>query len=309
MALFNDKNPRMQVSFFTFTRDMLVGGSAAAVAKTAIAPIERVKLLLQLQATSTQLRPENQYKGILDCLVRIPREQGFASYWRGNLTNVYRYFCTQSLNFAFKDAYKVYFCTKLNPGRDRFWRLFLSNLASGGAAGVTSMCITYPLDFARTRLSADVGTGSKRQFNGLIHCIRVVAAKEGVTGLYKGLSLSIPNVLVYRATYFGTFDTAKSLMSGNYRSPIVATWVLAQACTTVAGLIGYPLDTVRRRMVMQAGRELNQRHYKNTLDCWVKIYRTEGGLRGFYKGALSNVFRGAGSALVLVFYDEVKKVI
>jgi solute carrier family 25 (adenine nucleotide translocator) protein 4/5/6/31 len=45
--------------------------------------------------------------------------------------------------------------------------------------------------------------------------------------------------------------------------------------------------------------------YRSELDAWVKIYRQEG-MRGYFKGALSNVLRGAGGALVLVFYDEVK---
>lgn len=60
----------------SFGKDLLAGGAAAAVSKTAVAPIERVKLLLQVQASSKQISPEAQYKGMLDCLVRIPREQG-----------------------------------------------------------------------------------------------------------------------------------------------------------------------------------------------------------------------------------------
>uniref|UniRef100_H2YEW9 ADP/ATP translocase n=1 Tax=Ciona savignyi TaxID=51511 RepID=H2YEW9_CIOSA len=290
-----------------FLRDMAVGGSAAAVAKTTIAPIERVKLLLQLQATSTQITPGQQYKGIIDCLVRLPKEQGVLSYWRGNLTNVYRYFFAQALNFAFRDLYKGYIgpSTKDN----NFWRVFGLNMLCGGAAGVSSMCITYPLDFARTRLSADVGIGNSRQFNGLMHCMRSVASTEGITGLYKGLSLSIPTVIVYRATYFGAFDTAKSMLAAPNSTPLVLTWVIAQTSTTLAGLICYPLDTVRRRMVMQAGRATEERHYKNAAECWVKMYRKEGGLKSFYKGSLSNVIRGMGSALVLVLYDEVKQII
>lgn len=60
----------------SFGKDLLAGGVAAAVSKTTVAPIERVKLLLQVQASSKQISPEAQYKGIVDCLVRIPREQG-----------------------------------------------------------------------------------------------------------------------------------------------------------------------------------------------------------------------------------------
>lgn len=83
-------------------------------------------------------------------LVRIPREQGVAALWRGNTANVIRYFPTQALNFAFKDVYKAIFLEGVNK-HTQFWSYFLGNLASGGAAGATSLCFVYPLDYARTR--------------------------------------------------------------------------------------------------------------------------------------------------------------
>lgn len=89
-----------------FAKDFAAGGISAAVSKTAVAPIERVKLLLQVQHISKQITPDQQYKGMVDCFIRIPKEQGVAAYWRGNLANVIRYFPTQALNFAFKDKYK-----------------------------------------------------------------------------------------------------------------------------------------------------------------------------------------------------------
>eukprot|EP00061_Rhincodon_typus_P012011 g37445.t1 len=81
---------------------------------------------------------------------------GFISFWRGNLANVIRYFPTQALNFAFKDKYKQLFMAGIDKEK-QFGKWFLANLASGGAAGATSLCFVYPLDFARTRLAADIG--------------------------------------------------------------------------------------------------------------------------------------------------------
>lgn len=81
-----------------------------------------------------------------------------------------------------------------------------------------------------------------------------------------------------------------------------------KAVTTVSGIMSYPFDTVRRRMMMQSGRPVAERMYKNTLNCWVVITKTEGPT-AFFKGAFSNVLRGTGGALVLVFYDVVKEVI
>lgn len=133
-----------------FLKDFAAGGISAAISKTAVAPIERVKLLLQVQHISKQITADQRYKGMVDCFVRIPKEQGFASFWRGNLANVIRYFPTQALNFAFKDKYKQLFLNNVDKNT-QFGRYFLGNLASGGAAGATSLCFVYPLDFARTR--------------------------------------------------------------------------------------------------------------------------------------------------------------
>lgn len=91
-------------------------------------------------------------------------------------------------------------------------------------------------------------------------------------------------------------------------TPIVISWMIAQAVTTVSGIISYPFDTVRRRMMMQSGLSAGDRMYRNTAHCWVKIARTEGP-KAFFKGALSNVFRGTGGAFVLVLYDEIKALI
>ncbi|VDK28955.1 unnamed protein product [Gongylonema pulchrum] len=92
-----------------FFVDLATGGTAAAISKTAVAPIERVKILLQVQDAQKTIAVEKRYRGIFDVLIRVPREQGLLALWRGNLANVIRYFPTQALNFAFKDTFKKMF--------------------------------------------------------------------------------------------------------------------------------------------------------------------------------------------------------
>uniref|UniRef100_F6QZW6 ADP/ATP translocase n=1 Tax=Monodelphis domestica TaxID=13616 RepID=F6QZW6_MONDO len=196
----------------SFAKDFLAGGIAAAISKTAVAPIERVKLLLQVQHASKQIAADKQYKGIMDCIVRIPKEQGMLSFWRGNLANVIRYFPTQALNFAFKDKYKQVFLGGVDK-HTQFWRYFAGNLASGGAAGATSLCFVYPLDFARTRLAADVGkSGTEREFKGLGDCLVKITKSDGIRGLYQGFNVSVQGIIIYRAAYFGIYDTAKGIV-------------------------------------------------------------------------------------------------
>lgn len=292
----------------SFAKDFLAGGISAAVSKTAVAPIERVKLILQVQAANKQIVAGQEYKGIIDCFVRIPKEQGFGAFWRGNLANVIRYFPTQALNFAFKDVYKQVFLGGVDQ-KTQFWRYFVGNLASGGAAGATSLCFVYPLDYARTRLGADVGKGTAdRQYNGLVDCIKKTVKSDGVVGLYRGFSVSVQGIIIYRAAYFGCYDTARGSLPDPKNSPFIVNFGIAQVVTITSGILSYPFDTVRRRMMMQSGRAKADIMYKNTLDCWVKISKQEG-TGAFFKGALSNVFRGTGGALVLVFYDELKKLL
>ena len=177
-----------------FMLDFLSGGVSAAVSKTAVAPIERVKLILQVQDASKTITADKKYKGIMDVFVRIPKEQGVLSFWRGNLANVIRYFPTQALNFAFKDQYKRIFMSGVDR-KTQPWAFFGANLASGGAAGATSLCFVYPLDFARTRLAADVGKGADREFKGLGHCLSSIYKSDGLMGLYRGFFVSVQGKL------------------------------------------------------------------------------------------------------------------
>merc|ERR1712014_21855 len=181
-----------------FVVDFLMGGVSAAVSKTAAAPIERVKLLIQNQDEMLKTgRLAEPYKGIGDCFKKVVAEEGFGSLWRGNLANVLRYFPTQALNFAFKDQFKRMFGYKKD--RDGYGLWLFGNLASGGAAGASSLLFVYSLDYARTRLANDnksAKKGGERQFNGL----------------FRGFSISCVGIIVYRGLYFGLYDSLKPVL-------------------------------------------------------------------------------------------------
>ncbi|KAJ8534568.1 hypothetical protein K7X08_016296 [Anisodus acutangulus] len=144
----------------SFVVDVLMGGVSAAVSKTAAAPIERVKLLIQNQDEMIKSeRLSEPYKGITDCFTRTMKDEGVLSLWRGNTANVIRYFPTQALNFAFRDYFKSLF--NFNKERDGYWKWFGGNLASGAAAGASSLLVVYSLDYARTRLANDAKAAKK----------------------------------------------------------------------------------------------------------------------------------------------------
>merc|ERR1712169_130422 len=239
-----------------------MGGVSAAVSKTAAAPIERVKLLVQNQDEMIKSgRLSSRYTGIGDCFKRTIADEGVMSLWRGNTANVIRYFPTQALNFAFRDKFKKMFGFKKE--RDGYALWMAGNLASGGAAGATSMLFVYSLDYARTRLANDaksVKTGGARQFNGLIDVYRKTIASDGIAGLYRGF-----------------------MPSG-------------------AGIAAYPLDTIRRRMMMTSGEAVK---YKNSLDAARQIIAANG-VKSLFNGAGANILRGVAGAGVLSICDQLQ---
>merc|ERR1711935_1088996 len=107
----------------------------------------------------------------------------------------------------------------LNPynSKKEPFKFFIGNCASGGAAGATSLTFVYPLDFARTRLAADVGSGGEREFSGLVDCLKKTAQKGGVGQLYNGFGISVVGIIMYRASYFGLYDTGKVQLFDDYK--------------------------------------------------------------------------------------------
>ncbi|KAK0740415.1 ADP-ATP translocase [Schizothecium vesticola] len=288
-----------------FMADFLMGGVSAAVSKTAAAPIERIKLLVQNQDEMIKAgRLDRRYNGIADCFRRTTADEGIMALWRGNTANVIRYFPTQALNFAFRDQFKKMFGYKKD--KDGYAKWMAGNLASGGAAGATSLMFVYSLDYARTRLANDNKSskkGGERQFNGLVDVYRKTLASDGIAGLYRGFGPSVLGIVVYRGLYFGMYDSIKPvLLTGSLEGNFLASFALGWCVTTGAGIASYPLDTVRRRMMMTSGEAVK---YNGSMDAFRQIVAKEG-VKSLFKGAGANILRGVAGAGVLSIYDQLQ---
>ncbi|KAJ0083714.1 hypothetical protein Patl1_29723 [Pistacia atlantica] len=244
--------------FTGFAIDFLMGGVSAAVSKTAAAPIERVKLLIQNQDEMIKAgRLSKPYTGIGECFSRTIKEEGMGSLWRGNTANVIRYFPTQALNFAFKDYFKRLFNFKKD--RDGYWKWFAGNLGSGGAAG-----------------------------------------------LYRGFNISCVGIIVYRGLYFGMYDSLKPvILTGEMQDSFFASFALGWVITNGAGLASYPIDTIRRRMMMTSGEAVK---YKGSMDAFNQILKNEGA-KSLFKGAGANILRAIAGAGVLAGYDKLQVIV
>lgn len=286
----------------SFAENFLISGAAAVVSKTAAAPIERIKLLVQNQDEMIkQGRLDKPYAGVIDCFKRVIADEGVGPLWRGNLANCLRYFPTQALNFAFKDKIKAQF--KVSKQDSRMSKLG-KNLASGGLAGAMSLTFVYSLDYARTRLANDNKSskkGGERQFTGLVDVYKKTLASDGIAGLYRGFAISCVGIIVYRGFYFGLYDTLKPMLLGDDASFLLS-FSLGYGVTVSAGILSYPIDTIRRRMMMTSGAAVK---YNGSFDCFTQIMKNEG-VTSLFKGAGANVLRGMAGAGVLAGFDKVK---
>jgi len=245
------------------------------------------------------------YKGVIDCFRRVISEEGVLPLWRGNTANVIRYFPTQALNFAFKDHFKRMF--GFTKEKDGYAKWFMGNMAAGAAAGASSLTFVYSLDYARTRLANDskaAKKGGERQFKGLVDVYSKTLKSDGIAGLYRGFVVSCVGIVVYRGCYFGFFDSLKPvLLVGDMKNSFFASFMLGWAVTIGAGLASYPLDTIRRRMMMTSGEAVK---YKSSVDCGMQIIRKEG-VSSLFKGAGANIMRGIAGAGVLAGFDKLKE--
>lgn len=289
--------------------DLAAGGISGAVSKTITAPIEKIKLAIQNQASnprviSGEMQP---YTGMVDCGRRHVSELGVSSLWRGNVANCVRYVPTAACNLAFKDFFKTLF-PRYNP-KTEFGMFSATQIASGSLAGAVTNTIVYPLIYVRTVLGADLG--KVKQYNGMGDCIMKTVKARGVLSLYNGIGASTMGIVVYRGTQFGLQDTIKAF--NPYQKEfsfigILSKFIVAQVAVAASGIASYPFDTIQRRLQIEASKPKDQQVYTSMGDCVQKIYAKEGP-KGFFKGALANIVRGTGAAIVLVMYDEIQNAI
>ncbi len=154
-------------------KSLVAGGIAGAVSRTIVSPMERLKLLFQMQGVPPK------YTGVFQGLRLIHTEDGLKGFFRGNLSNVIRITPASAFQFFFYDCYK-----KLLYGDRKDLHPF-ERLAAGGCAGMTACILTYPLDFIRARLTLQ--GGKNVAYRGIWHGLTTVVKNEGTKGLYKGL--------------------------------------------------------------------------------------------------------------------------
>ncbi|AWU74000.1 uncharacterized protein C5L36_0A05950 [Pichia kudriavzevii] len=261
----------------------LCGGFAGALSRTAVSPIERVKVLFQVQG----LGHATHYKGgTLSTVAQIYHEEGYRGLFRGNGTNCIRIIPYTAIQ------YMVYEEAKLLTGE---------KLLSGMVAGIASVVATYPLDLAKTRLSMAYARGEK---STIVRTLQTVARTEGgLRACYRGVVPTALGVGPYVALNFTFYE---QLQDSQYTKwiPTPLKSLLLGALSGGAALTSmHPLDLLRRRF--QARPPVGETIWS----ALSTIVRTEG-VRGLYRGWGANMWKIMPSmAVQWGSYDSIKKLL
>ena len=161
--------------------------------------------------------------------------------------------------------------------------------------------IENDINYYRLANDAKSKTGT-RQYNGMIDVYTKTIKSDGIQGLYRGFVISCVGIFIYRGMYFGLYDSIKPIVLGDNAS-VFLSFILGWIVTVTAGLMSYPIDTIRRRMMMTSGQAVK---YKNSMDCAMQVLKNEG-FMSLMKGAGANILRGVAGAGVLAGFDKFKE--
>ncbi|CAI2183130.1 5843_t:CDS:2 [Funneliformis geosporum] len=291
---------------FIFTppiKHLIAGGVAGAISRTVVSPLERIKILFQIQGPEPA-----SYRGIIPTITKLWREEGWIGMLRGNGTNVIRIVPYSATQFASYEKYKRLLIEDGKSELDAPRRL-----TAGALAGITSVACTYPLDIVRTRLSVQSASLSVKEINsklpGIWQTMKVIYHTEGgVVALYRGLSPTLMGVAPYVALNFHSYEVLRKYFTPkDQTSPPVAQKLMCGALAgTFAQTITYPLDVLRRRMQV-TGMPGVPYKYKGTWDALNKLIVQEG-VKGLYKGMGPNYLKVAPAIGVsFVTYEACKE--
>ncbi|XP_029496180.1 graves disease carrier protein [Oncorhynchus nerka] len=294
---------------YHFVRSFVAGGIAGCCAKSTIAPLDRVKILLQAHS------PHYKDLGVVATLRAVPKKEGYLGLYKGNGAMMVRIFPYGAIQFMAFDKYKKILSKQLGISGH------IHRLMAGSMAGMTAVICTYPLDVIRARLAYQVK--GHHRYTGIGNAFQTIYLKEGgIPGFYKGLIPTLIGMAPYAGFSFFTFGTLKSLglvhfpellgrpSSDNPEVMVLKTHVNL-LCGGVAGAIAqtisYPLDVARRRM--QLGVVLPDSDKCLTLTKTLKyVYSQYGMKKGLYRGLSLNYIRCVPSqAVAFTTYEFMKQ--
>ncbi|XP_035231354.1 graves disease carrier protein-like isoform X2 [Stegodyphus dumicola] len=280
-------------------------------AKTTVAPLDRIKILLQAH--------NHHYKhlGVFSGLKSIVEKEKVWGLYKGNGAQMVRIFPYAAVQFLSFECYKKIL-------RNNFGQSQELKLLAGSAAGVTAVLMTYPLDVVRARLAFQV-TG-EHVYTGIVHTLFCIFRTEGgMRALYKGLSPTVLGMIPYAGLSFYSFERLKlwcleylpsvcgksrSSSSGGIVLNVPALLLCGGIAGGVAQTVSYPLDVARRKMQLSMMRPETHRFGKDLITTLVLTFREDGIKKGLYRGMSINYLRAIPmTAVSFSTYELMKRLL
>ncbi|KAK7095207.1 mitochondrial adenyl nucleotide antiporter SLC25A25-like isoform X1 [Littorina saxatilis] len=269
-------------------RHLVAGGGAGAVSRTCTAPLDRLKVLLQVHGSSkNNLTITSGFKQMLE-------EGGVKSLWRGNGMNVIKIAPESAIKFMAYEQVKTW------VKGDQKEITVVQRLFSGSAAGAISQTTIYPMEVMKTRLALRK-TG---EYSSMFDCARKIAKKEGLRSFYRGYIPNLLGIIPYAGIDLCVYETLKKLYMSKHKNQDPGIFVLL-GCGTVSSTCGqlssYPLALVRTRLQAKGGS-------KDTMvGLFTKILREDGPF-GLYRGIAPNFLKVAPAVSIsYVVYEQIRK--
>ncbi|KDR75001.1 hypothetical protein GALMADRAFT_248838 [Galerina marginata CBS 339.88] len=321
----------------------VAGGCAGAASRTVVSPLERLKIIQQVQPRGS----DQQYKGVWRSLLRMWNEEGFRGFMRGNGINCLRIVPYSAVQFTTYEQLKKWFTKHGSKELDTPKRL-----ASGALAGITSVCSTYPLDLVRSRLS--IATASipltaaatlpkaaaiplnllqpKHALSSAYHTSSTVASaagaaatsaytkaeltiwgmtlkimreEGGVRALYRGLVTTAVGVAPYVGINFAAYEYLRTKITPPGKSSVARKLSCGALAGSISQTLTYPFDVLRRKMQV-TGMQGGSIKYSGAIDALTSIIRVEG-VAGLYRGLWPNLLKVAPSIATSFFTYELVK--
>ena len=306
------KPEKRHLSWSQISKSLLAGGVAGSVSRTAVAPLERLKILMQVQGN------DKVYTGVWQGTRHMWQQEGIRGLFRGNGLNCIRIFPNQAIKFmSYEQLSRRISHYLIDHGGDGQLTPLL-RLGAGSVAGVIGMSATYWMDMVRGRIS--IQEGSSQQYRGMVHATKSIVAEEGLLALWRGWLPSVIGVMPYVGLNFSVYESLKDYLikKNEYADERDLSIFTKLTCGAIAGTAGqtvaYPFDTVRRRMQVSGWAGAQTLHaegghavaYKGMIDCFVRTSREEG-VGALFKGLVPNYVKVVPSiAIAFVTYEQVK---
>jgi len=286
-----DKNHHSLSGWQDSIRAFVSGAGAGVMSKTLVAPMERLKTMIQVE----QLRATTTKRTAFRIIADVWKEEGLLGFFKSNAANCLRIIPNKGILFMANNFYVGLLST---PGEKELAPF--KKLIAGSLSGATLTSCIYPLEYTQALLASG-------GFNGIIECFRSTIRDEGIRGIYRGYVPTLLGIVPYTGTMFWSYGLLKTYFSKDGPLKDWQKILLGAFSGAFSQTISYPLDTIRKRIAVQGRIGEKKKVYNGTIDAFKKIYRAEG-IRGFYGGVLVNAIRAAPSqAIQFVTYGYIMK--